>query len=314
MSSRSLFQMERLQAFFSEGVGTQILITTLVILGAVTIVISLRRLLARYIEDMDRRYRASKLIGRLFGIVTIFVILYVWTAGQAAQMAVTLLMVIGAGLAIAMREVLLSSAAWINIVLRSPYNRGDRIEINGIRGDVIDIHLLHSSMMEIGQWVDADQSTGRVVRFPNAWLFQYAMYNYTRGFRYIWNEIPLTITFQSDWQAAREIMLEMASESNEIVEKQVTPEMKAMSKIYMVHYSSMAPFIYVRLTQGGIVLTLRYLTEARKRRGTEHALTMGILHAFHEHGGIELAYHTVGVFPVGTTPPGQSPVDAPPSQ
>ena len=293
MSPQDFFQSERFQSFLS-GPGETILISILIVLIAFIVTRILRRLVPRYVDEPDRRYRASKLIGRFVGLLALVSIVFVWSAGQGVGV-VTILTVIGAGLAIAMREVLLSTAAWVNIVLRSPFKQGDRIEVNGIQGDVIDIRFLHSTLMEIGGWVDADQSTGRIFHFPNAWLYQYGIYNYTRGFGFVWNEIPFTVTFRSDWNAAREIMLDLASETADIVEQQVKQEFQQMSREYLIHYSILTPFVYVRVTRDGVMLTLRYLTEVRKRRGTEHALTMGILEAFREHGHIELAYGMVGV-------------------
>ncbi len=189
----------------------------------------------------------------------------------------------------------MSVAGWLRIVLVHPYQQGDRIEINGVRGDVIDIRVMRTTLMEIGGWVDADQSTGRLVHIPNAWVFLYPVYNYTQGFRFIWNELSVTVTFRSDWQAARDIMESLARESTAIVERQVAEEIRQMSREFLIHYSILTPFVYVRIVENGIRLTLRYLCEARKRRGTEHALTVSILEAFRRHGGIELAYPAVQV-------------------
>lgn len=297
VSVQDLFQNERFHSFLSEGPGQAILVSLLIVIIAFAVSRVLKRFVPRYVEEPDRRYRASKMIGRLVGLAALAAIMLVWSSGSGPGLA-TILTVIGAGLAIAMREVLLSVAAWINIVFRSPFKQGDRIEVNGICGDVIDIRLLHSTLMEVGGWVLADQSTGRILHFPNAWLYQYGVYNYTRGFGFIWNELPFTVTFRSDWVAAREIMLALASESADIVERQVKQEIRQMSREYLVHFSILTPFVYVRVTRTGVLLTLRYLTEVRKRRGTEHALTMGILNAFREQGHIELAYDMVGVTPI----------------
>lgn len=294
MTPQDFLQSEPFQTFLSEGPGQAILISVLIIVAAFILSRVFKRFIPRYVDEPDRRYHSSKMIGRLVGLAALMAILFVWSSGDGPGLA-TILTVIGAGLAIAMREVLLSVAAWINIILRSPFKQGDRIEVNGIQGDVIDIRLLHSTLMEIGGWVGADQSTGRILHFPNAWLYQHGIYNYTRGFGFIWNEIPFTITFRSDWNAAREIILDMASETADIVEQQVKQEIQQMSREYLIHYSILTPFVYVRVTQNGVELTLRYLTEVRKRRGTEHALTIGILTAFRANGRIELAYGMVGV-------------------
>ena len=242
----------------------------------------------RTIDDAEQFYRTRKLIGRTGGVVGFLLVVSVFAIDVGDIF--TVLTLIGAGLAIAMREALLSIVGWLQIILRAPFKQGDRIEINRLQGDVVDIRLFYTTLMETGGWVQADQSTGRLVHFPNNWLYQHALYNYTRGFGFIWNEIPVTVTFRSDHEAAREIMLELASESAEIMEQQAAQALRRLSREYLVHYSILTPFVYVQITKDGVRLTLRYLCEVRKRRGTAHALTLGFLERFRAHGGIELAY------------------------
>ena len=309
-----LLQDEPFQRIIDDPTMQNVLASAVIIVVAFVLTRILQHLVPRYIEEPDRRYRATKFIGRTVAFFALVAILTLWSIGEAD--IITLLTVIGAGLAIALREVLLSLVGWINIVLRSPYKHGDRIEINGVKGDVIDIRPFHSTMMEIGNWASGDQSTGRIVHIPNGWIYQHGIFNYTRGFGFLWNEMSFTLTFRSDWSAARELILELASESADIVEQQVKQEIQRMSREYLVHYSILTPFVYVKVVSDGIRLTLRYLCEARKRRGTEHALTVGILQAFKEHGDIELAYPMRGIatlespqfgpFPGtrGETPPG----------
>lgn len=252
-----------------------------------------QRLTVRYLEEPERRYRTSKAIGRTAALLTILLLIGIWTPRPEAFL--TILTIVGAGLAIAMREALLSLVGWVILFVRSPYRHGDRIEVNGIRGDVIDVRLLHTTLMEVGGWVGADQSTGRLVDFPNAWIFLHGVYNYTRGFSFIWNELSITVTFRSDWEAARDLMLARAEETSTIVAQQAKRQIRRMSRDYLVHYGILTPFVYVQITERGIRLTLRYLCEVRKRRGTAHALTLGLLEDFQRHGGIELAYPMTGV-------------------
>lgn len=265
----------------------QILLTVGVLLGSYLVARIFQRTILRYIEEPHRRYRASKLVGRLAGTLSIVLVVLIWSPDPSGL--VTILSVIGAGLAIANREALLSLAGRLNIALRAPFVHGDRIEVNGVSGDVIDIRLIQTSLMEVGGWVHADQSTGRIVHIPNSWVLQFGVYNYTEGFSFIWNELSITVTFSSDWEAAREIMLSYAQESAAIVEHQVGKQIRRMSREYLIHYSILTPFVYVRITASGIQLVLRYLCEVRKRRGTEHALSVSMLKAFREHGNIELA-------------------------
>ena len=189
--------------------------TGAIIIVSVLLVTLGRRLIERYVDEPERRYGLSKLIGRVVGFVALVLVITLWSPGL--NNILTILTLIGAGLAIAMREMLLSFVGWLDLLFRSPYEQGDRIEIGGVHGDVVDIRVLHTTMMETRGWVDADQSTGRLVHIPNGKIFTEPMYNYSAGFSFIWNEIPLMLTFGSDWERAREILTELAQESADIV-------------------------------------------------------------------------------------------------
>ncbi len=287
----------------------RILASILVILTAVVLTRLAKRLAARIVEEPARRYRLSKFTGRTAALLVLVFILAIWAPDQSA--VITILTVVGAGIAISMREALLGFAGWVNLIVRAPYRPGDRVEINSIKGDVIDIRLLHTTLMEVQGWVQADQSTGRVVHIPNGWIFLYGVYNYNQGFNFVWHELPVTITFRSDWAKARELMLEMGRESAEIVAAQAADEIRRMSREYLVHYSILTPFVYVTITERGVQLTLRYLTEVRKRRGTEHAFVVSILDAFQAHN-IELAPQTLLMVQGGTSLNTPLPPQAPP--
>lgn len=282
---------------FDFNLDSEILQRLLFAFGAILVIFivvqTLRRLVLRYIDDPERRYRAAKTIGRIGGFVALLIVLGVLF--QRAADLITVLTVVGAGLAIAMREALLSIVGWLYIAFRTPYTQGDRVEIGNYRGDVIDIRLMHTTLMEIGGWVQADQSTGRIVHIPNALVLQAAVYNYTRGFHFIWNEVGFTVTFRSDWKTAREILLSLAQESADVIEQQAKKEIQQMTREYLIHYSILTPFVYVQVTGDGIELMLRYLCEARKRRGTEHAITMTFLDQIKAHGDIELAHTMIGL-------------------
>ncbi|MFB3134017.1 MAG: mechanosensitive ion channel family protein [Rhodothermales bacterium] len=277
--------------------GGEFLVRLLLALALVLVIFILiqviKRLVRRYVEDPERQFKIARIVGRIGGVLA--AILFLGTLFETTRDLITIITVVGAGLAIAMREALMSLFAWGYITVHAPFRPGDRIEINGIMGDVIDIRIIHTVMMETRGWVDADQSTGRIVHVPNSAVFLHGVYNYTRGFHYIWNELFVTVTFRSDWQAAHDIMLDLAGESAAIVEQQVRKEIKEMAQEYLIFYNILTPFVYVRIVENGIRLTLRYLCEARKRRGTEHALTISMLDKFKEHGGIELAYPALGV-------------------
>ncbi len=271
-----------------------------------------KRLIPRYIDEPARQYRTIKIIRRLSALFVLIVLAAIWSPGE--KNIGTLLTVIGAGLAISMREALLSLVGWMNIIIRSPYRQGDRIEVNGVIGDVIDIRLMHTTLMEIGNWVDAEQSTGRIIHVPNAWVFQHAVANYTRGFAFVWNELAVVLTFRSDWNEAREIMLKLAQEASPAVEQQAAQNIRRMSREYLVHFSILTPFVYVRIVPDGIKLTLRYLCDVRKRRGTEHAFTVQLLEKFCAHPRIEFAHATLRIVPTEPGAPPETDSPGPPSR
>lgn len=264
------------------------ILAAIIIIVVIILVRIAQRLIARYGDDPQKIFRASRSIRRAGAFVSVLVVVILFSPRSSDLLV--LLTVMGAGTVIALREVLLSVAGWIRISVLSSYRDGDRIEINGVIGDVVDIRMMRTTVMEIRGWVDADQSTGRLVHIPNSWIFEHALFNFSRSFNFIWNELPMTITFSSDWRAARDIMVRFAEESAAIIEQQARKEIHQLSREFLVHYSILTPFVYVRVVENGIQLTLRYLCEVRKRRGSEHALAVSILDAFMENGNIEFAY------------------------
>ncbi len=279
-------------------IGTELVTRLLLVAGAlVTLLLLVRvinRILKKSIQDPTKAFHASRTVRQVaaaLGVIAAIAIIAPDTGGL-----VTILTVIGAGLAISLREALLSVAGWLRIATMTEYRIGDRIEIGGIYGDVIDIRLLRTTLMEIRGWVDADQSTGRISHIPNNFIWLHAVHNYNRGFSFIWNELPVTLTFRSDWEAAQDIMLGFAEESAAIVAQQATAEIRDMSREFLIHFGILTPFVYVRVVENGVQLSLRYLCDVRKRRGTEHAITISMLEAFKQHGGIEFAYPALGVW------------------
>ena len=110
--------------------------------------------------------------------------------------------ILAAGLAFALQEVIGSIAGWVTIVTGRPFAIGDRIETGGIRGDVVDISVLRTTLMEIGNWLGGDHNTGRIVTVSNAFIFKEPLFNYSRHLHYVWDEIEVPITYESDWQQA----------------------------------------------------------------------------------------------------------------
>jgi small-conductance mechanosensitive channel len=127
---------------------------------------------------------------------------------------------------------------------------------------------------------------------PNGLVFKNSVANYSRGFSYIWNEIPVLITFESKWEKAKLILLEIANKHAELLNEQAEQKIKDAAKTYMIYYSKLTPIVWTSVEDSGVELTIRYLCDPRKRRSTEHEIWEDILRQFANHKDIEFAYPT----------------------
>ena len=257
---------------------------------AYSLLFILNRIINQRVRDIKYRHIARKNTVYIINFLLIIGIIMIWL--QNINSVTLLLGFASAGLALALQEVILCVAGWVLIISRRPFETGDRVEINGIRGDVIDIRIFQTSLLEIGNWVDADQSTGRIVNVPNSCVFKAANYNYNRGFEFIWNEIPILLTFESDWQKGKEIMLRHAQTMAEEVTGDVQKKIEIMKNRYMIYYGKLTPIVYVNIKDSGIELTLRYLTEAKKRRSSQDHLCQAFLNDFGQEPNVNFAYPT----------------------
>jgi len=157
-------------------------------------------------ENPTIRYRWRKTIAYIAVSLAIILVGRVWLAGM--QSLATIIGLMTAGLAIALQDIVKSIAGWAFILWRKPFSAGDRIQVGNHAGDVIDIRIFQFSLMEIRNWIDAEQSTGRVIHLPNSLIWSEPVANYSSGFEFIWNEIPVLVTFESDWEKAKKILLE----------------------------------------------------------------------------------------------------------
>lgn len=241
-------------------------------------------------EDPQFRYRWQKYSAYVSAIIGILLVSRVWFEG--IQSLATYFGLLSAGLAIALKDLVSSMAGWLFIIWRSPISVGDRIQIGNYKGDVIDIRLFKFTLLEIGNWVDADQSTGRIIHIPNSMILGDTLANYTKGFQFIWHEIPVLVTFESDWKKAKTILAKIASQHAEHFSKEAEQRIKQASKKFMIFYSSLTPTVYTTVKDCGVLLTIRYLISPKTRRGSEQAIWEDILSAFSKCNDIDFAYPT----------------------
>lgn len=267
------------------------LLATLLLVGGLWLIQRIILALAyRRAQDPWLRYRWRKSVNYLTLIVFLILIGRIWVEGVGSL--ATFLGLFAAGLAVALKDLVANLAGWAFIVWSRPFDVGDRIQVGAHAGDVIDLHLFQFTLNEIGNWVDADQSTGRIIHVPNGTVLSAPIANYDKGFRYIWSEIPVTVTFESNWKKAKGILETTAGRHAEQLTAQVEKELLEASQRYLIAYTKLTPIVYVRVAEHGIRLTLRYLIRSRFRRGSENAIWQDVLDAFAVEPDIDFAYPT----------------------
>jgi small-conductance mechanosensitive channel len=246
--------------------------------------------LIRRIDDVDRHYIAVKTLNYIVGVSAFLALLRIWLGGFTGLAAS--IGIISAGLAIALHDPLTNLVGWIFLTVRRPFVVGDRIQIGDHAGDVIDLRLFAFSLVEIGNWVNADQSTGRILHIPNGRVFKDTLANYTQGFNFIWDEIPITVTFESDWRKAKEILSEIADRHAALTSDEAARQVRQAASRYLIRYEHLTPIVWTTVADIGVTLTIRFLTEPRRRRSSEQAIWEDILDRFAGCDDIDFAYPT----------------------
>ena len=252
------------------------------------------RAIHRYVPETEDWYQTRRVATYITTIIALISLAFIWL--DAFDELSTYLGLVSAGIAISLSDLLKNMAGWLYIVVRRPLWLGDRVEVDGTRGDVVDVRLFRFTLMEIGEWVHADQSTGRLVHVPNGVLFTKPMANYTEGFEYIWNEIPVMVTFESNWEEAKAIIQEEIESVSVDVSAKASKGLRKTARDYQIKIGKLTPIVYLSVEESGVMLTGRFLVSARKRRGIEERVWEGVLRRFRNTEDIDLAYPTVRTF------------------
>lgn len=263
-------------------------------IAVVVLAIVVRRavvwVVSRKVDEPEREYVAIKTVGYIVGFVALLALMRIWLGGLTGVVAY--LGILSAGVAIALQDPLTNLAGWVFLTLRKPFTVGDRIQIGDHAGDVIDVRLFAFSLVEIGNWVAADQSTGRILHIPNGLVFRQPVANYTQGFNFIWDEIPVTVTFESDWRRAKELLGAIADRHSVVRSEDAAREVRRAASKYMIRYGHLTPIVWTSVVDHGVTLTLRYLTDPRRRRSAQNAIWEEILGDFGAAPDIDFAYPT----------------------
>lgn len=241
-------------------------------------------------DDSALLYKWAKTTANIGFVITALFFVQIWFT--AIRSIGTFLGLLSAGLAIALKDLVADLAGWLFIMWRRPFDLGDRVQIGPHAGDVVDRSLFKFTIMEIGNWVSADQSTGRLIHIPNAMVFTQPLANYVAGFPYLWNELTVQVTFESNWRRAKALLEELAEDHTVDLSKEAHRGRGRGEQRFLIRYRKLTPVVYVAIADSGVELTLRYLCRPRERRGSGSALWERVLDAFDRHPDVVLAYPT----------------------
>ena len=241
----------------------------------------LHRSIGRYIQDTDTRYRARKIVSFL-GYLTAALILAVVLSDRLTGLTVAF-GVAGAGIAFALQEVIASVAGWVAISFGGFYSPGDRVQLGGIKGDVIDIGVLRTTLMELGQWVNGDLYNGRIVRVANSFVFKEPVFNYSGDFPFLWDEVTFPVRYGSDWKFARQLIEGVVNEVCGEYALKSKDAWKTVVRKYRIEDARIDPMVTIRSDENWIEYTVRYIVDYQRRRATKDLLFSRILEEVDKH-------------------------------
>ena len=255
--------------------------------------IFIERLIKKQIRQTRERYTIRKAISTIVSILTFGAILAVWF--KETTTLVVAYGLLSAGIAIALQDVLRSIAGGIIIILTGPFKAGDRIQVDNDLGDVLDIKLFYTTIMELREWVDGDQYSGRITQIPNNFILNKSVKNYTKDFSFIWDELYLMLTYDSNLKKAQEITLKAAHEITDPFKISAKNELLELGEKYLITPSDVEEQIYTKITDNWVDLRLRYVVDPRQRRLVKRSLYEKILEAFSKEEDIRIASATIDI-------------------
>jgi len=291
---------ELLENTLSNTTITKFLIALLGILIITFIITGLRKSVQRYVKDHNNWYKTRKTMN-IFGYVLAVIFLGILYSDMLGGITVVL-GVASAGIAFSLREVIASIAGWLTILVGGMFKTGDRVQLGGVTGDVIDFGVLRTTVMEAGQWVNGDLYNGRIVKIANSFVYTQPVYNYSTDFPFLWDELTIPVRFGSDYTYARELIHKVAMEKTEEYSLDAREYWERMNRKFVIEDATTKPMVTLAVNDNWVQFTLRYVVEYKKRRILKDALFTGILKEIEQSDGkVELAsatYEIVSAPPV----------------
>ncbi len=268
--------------------------TPLAVVAAVIVYFVGKAIIYAAHKDRKKRYSESSALGTLLLVVCAAAILILWA--RTLHNTGTFLGLVGGGVAIALKEPLLSIAGRLTILAGRIYTVGDRIQVEKLTGDVIDVGFFYTRMMELGNWIEGDQATGRIVQFSNSKIFGATpVFNYTKEFSYIWDEIMLPVTYASDIRQATEILTAAGNEYTSEFLQGAQQQLEHMRHYFLVPSMELKPQVYMTVNSNWVQLTMRYVVEPKRRRAASNFIWHRVFERLQGRDDITIASETSDV-------------------
>lgn len=267
-----------------EAWGLRLAISVAVIVALVLVRWAIVRLVERKVDDPGLRYRFRKATSFIAGAIGLLSLGRVWISGVDTLLAI--LGLIAAGMVIALQDTVRNIAGGVYIAVKHPLRVGDRVEIDGVTGDVVNIGFLGFNLMEIRGWVDADQTTGRVMHLPNGLVLTRPLANYGAGFKWIWHEVVVPLTFDSDVDRARMVLGEIIDAHAPDISEDGSERPREL----LISFTRLQPAVYVHADERGVRLTGRMRCELRQRRRLDNVVWTELLRRLRREPDITLTY------------------------
>jgi len=267
---------------------------TLTVLAIIYLVFSilLISMFSTRVSDAKTKYQMRKIFSALGTVFSIGAVVTIWVTDPQALVVSYGLM--AAGVAIALQDLFRNIAGGFIIFLRSPYRVGDRVLLKGVEGDVIDISIMYTTLLELRQWVSGDQATGRLVLVPNGDLLSGNVYNYTRDNNFLWDELMVPVPYDSDWRGIVDAVHTIVERETEEVTAQAMKELSSMMGKYYLTPREVGARVYLVLTSNYLELHVRFICLTRDRRETASHLSRLVLEEM-EREGVPVGSTTVEI-------------------
>jgi small-conductance mechanosensitive channel len=256
---------------------------------------ALKAFVDRTIEEPATRWRARRLVTVAAWLA--FVIMVLGIFGNRLSGFTVFLAVAGVGVAISLRDVFASVAGWFAISFGRIYKIGDRVTIAGVSGDVIDVSLVRTTLMEVSGAGGADSYTGREVTVANHNVFSTPVFNATGETRFVWDELSFSLDYECDWRQARILALNTAQAQLGEVWAANAQAWKEFAKRSMLDEGDLAPRVYMTPRHGFLELTLRYAVDPRRQRAARDSLTVELLSRFSASGVLRPSASAADAYP-----------------